>query len=269
VLGLADVEKDLLGLGTSIDYELDQYFGGQLRSVGYWRSPKLNPAAAGEAALAELFALLTRDEKDALAGGSLLVIGERVAAVAAAIRRQLAVDTCDAIELDRDVPVNSAISIVDGDIVRIRRGAAGRIKASPNTYDAIMWLEAPSRGDRRRALRDAARALKPGGVLLATDLVGTSAAQLTDYLPPETAAGDALARCQRELTAAGFATADVHDVTARGWHAFYQHSREYFLTKLLFQQIDSERYEALLAALPGGQMAIEAHLMIVARKGQA
>jgi hypothetical protein len=266
VLGLSDVPKDLLGLGTSIEHELQQYFGGDLRNAGYWRKATANPAAAAEATIVELLALFSPAEKEALARGRLLVIGQRAAAAAESVQQQTNVSKCEALELGRYSAASRSMTSSTSGNIAVKFNAAGRVKVTPSTYDALMWIEGPSQTNRRRGLRDAYRALKAGGVLLASELIGRSARDLTDYVAPDAAETKTIECYEQDLLAAGFRNVQVFDITSQGWRLFFGHSREFFLTKLLFHQIDAQRYEALLAALPGGQMAIEAHLMIVARK---
>jgi len=119
-------------------------------------------------------------------------------------------------------------------------------------FDVVLWVEGPGRRDRRRALEAARVALRQGGRLLAADLVGRSAN------------GHAVERYAADLREAGFTDASVIDATRETWWRFFQHSREHFKTKWLLQEIDPERQEQVLEALPGGRAAVEAYLLVSA-----
>jgi|GEM_PF-4555638 len=67
-------------------------------------------------------------------------------------------------------------------------------------------------------------------------------------------------------TAAGLSLEDVRDVTTHTWVPFFEHSRNYWLVKLLLQQIDSDTHTALLAALPGGNAGVQRYSMIRLQK---
>ena len=67
---------------------------------------------------------------------------------------------------------------------------------------------------------------------------------------------------------AGLTGGRIVDVTERSWVPFFRYSREFFSAKLLFLQIDQERHDCILRALPGGGLAVVAYLLVFAMKPQ-
>jgi hypothetical protein len=47
---------------------------------------------------------------------------------------------------------------------------------------------------------------------------------------------------------------------------FERHSREYFASKLLLQQIDQSQYQQIMAALPGRSALVAAYVVLLARR---
>ena len=118
-------------------------------------------------------------------------------------------------------------------------------------WDAVLWLEGPSAGNRGAALRQSRRLLRPGGRFVAADLLGSPFDQEIRLLR-DTDVGQLLRTCEDELCRAGFEDVRLWDVTRETWGRFYRHSREFFAAKLLLQQLDEPRHAAILNALPGG-----------------
>ena len=109
------------------------------------------------------------------------------------------------------------------------------------------------------------RVLRPGGRMLAADFVGTPVEQEGALLAAPGGA-EAVAGCQRDLGRAGLVEARAFDVTGATWLPFFRHSREFFATKLLFRQVDPEQHDRVLAALPGGGLAVAAYVLVHAAK---
>jgi hypothetical protein len=257
IVDLASAEKDLVGLDDSLEDEISQYFqGGMVRNAGYWESEADTPR---QAALALVKHLLLMFPRDGDRPRSFLI----VAAGASAIASQL-------LEQDRE----AAVTIMSEGTFQGKRRWIGRAKnrrgrrdladVADASADVLLWIEGPSKRSRQAALREAHRVLRAGGTLLAADLAGTPIDALPRAATPP--GPSAVEACERELTEAGFVEARVVDISRHGWQQFYQNSRQFFLTKLLFQQIDTTRHKEVLRALPGGDVAVDAHLLIAAHK---
>ncbi len=233
---LAATEADLVGLAEQIEDELREYFGaGSLRNVGYWRNEASTPQLAGTQLVTELLAALPPESPSRV-----LALGADAATLTAHLRRRW-----PAAEV-----------------------TGGNPEAAPgpgDSFEVVVWLEGPGNVDRAVRLGAVCRLLKPGGRLLAADLIGgpeEEADRLLD-LPDSAALVQAY---QADLASAGFVDGNVVDITRQTWARFYRHSREFFTGKLLLQQIDSDTFTSLLRALPGGGMVVAAYVAVSATR---
>ncbi len=227
---LAAAESDLVGLTEEVEDELREYFGaGSLRNVGYWRSEVSTPRLAGEQLLKELLAALPSSPSGVLA------LGPDAKTLAAYLRQRWPAATV--------------------------AGAAAEVPAvPPDSLDAVVWIDGPGNVERAARLAAVRRLLKPGGRLLAADMTGGPEEEAVDLLALPDAA-QLVQAYQADLAAAGFVEGQVVDVTRETWARFFRHSREFFLGKLLLQQIDSEKFGRILKALPGGGMVVAAYVV--------
>lgn len=259
VLQLALADKDLVGLVESVEDEVSNYFGGSpFRNVGYWRREVDAPRQSAMRLLRELLALVPN-----LPNPRFAVIAAGGEIVAERLTKKYAAE---------------AIQVVaEGDLLakRRRRSIFSRSKSSavpqladlPDaSVDILLWIEGPSRQSRPRGLAQANRILRAGGYLLTSELIGSRLADLANASSRDISFLSPLERYRQELAAAGFTPLQVLDITQAGWQRFYHHSRQFFLTKLLLQQIDQDRHSEILQALPGGELAVEAHLIVSAQK---
>ena len=267
LLSLADVDKELWGLGASVDDLVDEYFGGSLRNAGFWNSDNITPREASAATVAELIAMLPPQvqQQDQL---SVLVIGDRIDGLVSEMLRSLSAGSIHGVVFDRDEAKRTR-KVCRHSNLTVQVAKRGRLRLKSDTYDLAIWIEGPSRfGKLSSALRSVHQGLKVGGYLLSTDLLVDETSDRSEQPPASHKTPKLVAGYLEQLQKSGFRDSQVVDVIKQGWQRFHEHSRDFFTTRLLFQQIDSTRYDATLAGLPGGSMAIAAHVMIVACKAQ-
>jgi hypothetical protein len=236
---LAEIPKHLVGLSEDVADELAAYFAGDLRNAGYWREEAIATSQACTQLLVEMLAFLPPDQAHS-PQRNVLAIGIKAEGLERELSRLLSPETVKAFE-----------------------GATPLEPFADSWADLVIWIEGPSGGDRTRGFADVWRALKPGGFFLAADLLG-SPFDREDHLLAEADTTTLLRSYQDDLQRAGFADARVVNITRKGWQRFYRHSREFFGTKLLFQQLDQDRYARVLAALPGGNLVVAAHVLVCA-----
>jgi hypothetical protein len=130
----------------------------------------------------------------------------------------------------------------------------------------VIWLEGFAGDGLSRNLRHVARVLRSGGWLSAADIAGTRFDQVAIATSTDADTSPTVARLAEALRTAGFENCELRDIARVGWRRFHQHSRQFFLTKLLLQQVDADLHRLIVEALPGGSLAVDAHLLISAQK---
>ena len=118
-------------------------------------------------------------------------------------------------------------------------------------YDAAICLEACPQDGGPQFLSRLGRCLNPGATAIVSDYTWPDNFELAS------AAADA-----------GLHLEEVRDVSANTWIPFFEHSRNYWLVKLLLQQIDSETHTAVLAALPGGNGGVKRYTLTRLKKSE-
>jgi SAM-dependent methyltransferase len=253
---LLGLELAALGTPDTVEGEVDLYFGLEdLRNVGYWRVERSTPAEACRALVEELLAPL----RSAAPPTSILVIGAGGGTIAAECLRLPQCGAVTVAAFDRREAKRARQREPRARVLRVKEARPFFGRAA---FDVVLWVEGPGRRDRRRALVAARVALRQGGRLLAADLVRSANGH--GAAAPPRGPLDAVERYAADLREAGFGDASVIDATRETWWRFFQHSREHFKTKWLLQEIDPERQEQVLEALPGGRDAVEAYLLVSA-----
>lgn len=188
-----------------------------------------------------------------VAGVAALGVAEYLLAKQAKLSLTAVVDRAD-----RPHPGPQGIAVV--------AASQNRLAAAGGTYDLVFWVEGPGRmGPRQKALAEVYRVLRPEGQFAACDLIVGDPSQVV-VSPDNGGPAATVSAYQDDLLAAGLVEPRVIDVTTRGWLPFFSQSRRYFAIKTLFRQIDKERMEAALDALPGGRSAVELHVVASAKK---
>ena len=258
---LASAQKDLIGPAESALEEVAAYFENGLQNVGYWRNAKITPRQAAEQLLIELLFLLPEplshrqgsgvpravDPELAMlvicAGNDLGKLGELTARVCPAARNPLLIPR---VETDP-------------------RSGLPRLDLADASVDVVAWIEESGsrEGAPAPALAEVQRVLKPGGHLVLADYVAVPAdAPVPAVADPESPTE----LCTRLLASAGFEEVRVTDITRKTWIPFFRQSRLFFGAKYLFQQLDQDRSEQILDALPGGRLAVRAYVLASAVK---
>ncbi|MFN7952011.1 MAG: class I SAM-dependent methyltransferase [bacterium] len=258
-IALAGLGPDPIAPAFAVTAEIDAYFvgtamrqaglwrrgGAGLRNVGAWREDVSTPAQAAEAMVSELVRRVAAPEPGATPT-RILVVGtgpedlERIAG--------------------RERP--------DARIAALAAAPSGRLPVADESFDALVWIEGLHAARRGGALREVLRVLRPGGDLVASDLLsGRLGGDLeAEALLPAADREAVLGGYARELEAAGLSEIRLIDVTREGWERFYHHSRQFFATKTLLQQLDAAQCAEVLALLPGGSGVVVAHALVHARR---
>lgn len=253
------LSKELSDGGASVEHECGEYFGGPLQNAGLWLNATDTPASAGAALVYEVLAMLP--EAPATGAAKLMIAGRGLAGLVPLVRRARPTERLTALALE---PLSREAAAQVGQHAEIRRAKPTRFTLPKARFDAIVWVEGPAAADRAATLRRLARGLRPGGHLVAAELLVES----IDIGGGRRGAlgADPLRAYGGDVESAGFEIVRLLDVTGDGWMRMFRHSRLYFALRLLMHQIDHELHDAALAALPGGREAVAAHVLVCARK---
>lgn len=215
----------------------DYYHGTALRNAGYWRHEELSASEAAASLVEELTALALASRPDFVSSApKVLAVGRGAADMSDIVCRsvpQARVTTC---EPDEALP-------------------HGR-------FDLVVAIEAFSTLDRNVAFATLSERVRPGGVVVVADFLGSPSDQAVSRRGLEYSSDAALADYRQQLAQAGFSELHVTDVTHETWYRFNKSSRIYFGSKLLLYHLEKEGYEAILRALPGGGLIVDAYVVV-------
>ena len=195
----------------------------------------------------------------ALGASSVLVAGVAALGVAEYLLAKHAKLSLTAVvdRADRPHPGPQGIAVV--------AASQNRLAAAGGTYDLVFWVEGPGRiGTSTKGPGRGVTRLEAEAVIRACDLIVGDPRQVV-VSPDNGGPAATVSAYQDDLLAAGLVEPRVIDVTTRGWLPFFSQSRRYFAIKTLFRQIDKERMEAALDALPGGRRQVELHVVASAK----
>jgi hypothetical protein len=242
---LTGPDRDLMGLGEAIDEQVAAYFSHQpLRNVGYWRSMKSSPRQAAFDLLDELLANCA-SRNCVPDGGSIVLV---------------AAGAGEAHSLLGDRWPNACATTVD--LAEEVRWSTGTLPVAAASCDLLIQVESPSLSGNPSVLSECRRVVKYGGHLLLAGPIVATAPTPAAASPVEAL----LAECRQFLDRSGFECLQAIDITASTWAMFERHSREYFASKLLLQQIDQSQYQQIMAALPGRSALVAAYVVLLARR---
>ena len=132
-------------------------------------------------------------------------------------------------------------------------------------YDAAMLIEVSTPKDRQQLLARVAGQLRGGGCAVFAEGL-RSAVGAGDKLATGNAFVDSSERYVADLQAAGFGNVQVLDSTTETWLPFFNHSRNFFLAKLLLNQIDSAKQGSIFSRLPAGDLGLKQYILVSASK---
>ncbi len=243
-LRLVSTPSDLVGLSESVEEELQEYFGGNCRNVGFWPNKSTKPYEATRALIRECCHLLRNKVSDRVR--SILAVSSSPTELTVELSEQFA-----------DV----AVQVVTSEGVR---------RLTDTQYDAALWIEAAPAADRHATLPLICARLRRGGCAVFADAIRS------DVATPAVSNGrsrngavsitDSAAHFLTDLSTAGFVDANSLDVTSQTWLPFFNHSRNYFLAKLLLNQIDAAKQASIFASLPAGELGLKSYLLVSAFK---
>jgi SAM-dependent methyltransferase len=227
------------------------YEGSALRTIGYWPEGVERAGRASDELVREILSLLAGTEGTLADLGT---TGETTSHLLAYYPAAALTGIC----ADQRVAKACARAVRGVRFVADFR----RFRLPDASVDNVICIERlPQDEARATVLREVLRVLRPGGRLVAAEMVRAAPEAV-----PAGAPDAPLEALHREIAAAGFAEVKIVDVTYRSWSRFMDRYAMHFGTRHLARQLDSSLYDQVREQLPNRGVALSHYVLIAADK---
>ncbi|HMP77416.1 MAG TPA: hypothetical protein PKE12_14060 [Kiritimatiellia bacterium] len=237
-----------------IDATIDAFYGHSgHRAIGCWTERTRTAAEACDNLVDEALALLPQKT------GRIVDFGCGAGATTRRLLKWFPAKEISGLCLDKKIPPH---------LSEDASGITWTKRAQPASADIVVTLETLSRESNGQALlRDAVKALKPGGWIVGAQALsahpGTPWRTQPGWRKKPVTTADGFAGL---LTALGLADVKVLDRTAVCWTLFHAKFGVYLWEKRLENELDEELQEAVREALHGAFEPFQAYILFAARK---
>ena len=234
------------------------YGGSGFFNTGYWDSGVQSPQQACERLIDELTHLLPAEPS------LLLDVGCGLGATTRALQRRLPETKILGINISRRQlssnphwPANVGFAAMD----------ASRLALQSGSLDAIVSVEAAFHFNTRLDFfREAERVLKPGGMLVLSDILYLDVAAIGEWMVPAANRITSIETYSRQLNSLGFECIEVSDVTQPCWDGFCTSMRNFFQAAHDSETLDGNSYHGMMQLLDRLTGCVAYYLIASARK---